>query len=114
MQMGKKVKLLKPQGTYLHIAPEDPLGPPFMNVKFFLPKLFFKAFAVPSLNEKRPLPNFRVGGFNKKNYWQGKQSEHTWKPYTDGQLAGYRPVNMKWWTRSGSTDGTTISKSYSR
>ncbi len=29
MQIGEKVKLLKPKETYLHIAPEDTLGPPF-------------------------------------------------------------------------------------
>ena len=49
MQIGEKVKLLKPQETYLHIAPEDPLGPPFRECEVFLPRVFFKAFAVPSL-----------------------------------------------------------------
>ena len=29
MQIGEKVNLLKPKGTHLHIAMEDPLGPPF-------------------------------------------------------------------------------------
>ena len=51
MQMGEKVKLLKPQETYLHIAPEDPLGPPFHEYKVFFYRVFFKAFAVPSLNK---------------------------------------------------------------
>ncbi len=34
----------------LIIAPEDPLGPPFHECEVFLPRVFFKAFAVPSLN----------------------------------------------------------------
>ena len=52
--MGEKVKFLKPQGTYLHIAPEDPLGPPFHEYEvFFFTVSIFKAFAVPSLNEVR-------------------------------------------------------------
>ena len=49
MQIGEKVKLLKPRETYLHIAPEDPLGHPFHECEVFLPRVFFKAFAVPSL-----------------------------------------------------------------
>ena len=51
MQICEKVKFLKPTGTYFHIAPEDPLGPPFHECEvFFLLKVLFKAFAVPSLN----------------------------------------------------------------
>ena len=49
MQICEKVKFLKPTGTYLHIAPEDPLGPAFYECEVFLRKIFFKALAVPSL-----------------------------------------------------------------
>ena len=43
MQIGEKVKLPKPTGTYLHIAPEDPLGPPFHECEvFFFTEYFLK------------------------------------------------------------------------
>ena len=41
MQIGEKVKFLKPKGSYLHIAPEDPLGPPFhVSEEFFVESIF--------------------------------------------------------------------------
>ncbi len=59
------------------------------------------------------------GGGPIKKCWQGDQLEHTCKPYTDGQLDGYIPVDMRWRTRHGSTesrnhgstDGQTICNS---
>ncbi len=41
MQIRKKVKLLKPQGTYLHIAPEYLLGPPFHGCEVFFTESIF-------------------------------------------------------------------------
>ena len=35
MQIGEKVKFLKPKETYLHIALEDSLGPPFHECEVF-------------------------------------------------------------------------------
>ncbi len=40
-------------------------------------------------------------GHVKKKYCQGAQLEHTYKPYTGGQLTGYIPVRMRWRTRHG-------------
>ena len=51
MQIGEKVKLLKPKETYLHIAPKDPLGPPFHECEVLFTESIFKAFTVPSLND---------------------------------------------------------------
>ena len=50
MQIGEKVELLKPTATYLHIAQEDPLGPPFHDVKFLLRKVFLKQSLCPPLS----------------------------------------------------------------
>ena len=51
MHTGEKVKLLKPKGTYLHIAPEDPLGPPFREYEvFFYREYFLKHLLCPPLN----------------------------------------------------------------
>ena len=41
MQIGKIVKLLKPQETYLHVAPGDPLGPPFRECEVFFTESIF-------------------------------------------------------------------------
>ncbi len=41
MQICEKVKFLKPEGTYLHIAPEDPLGPPFHEWEVFFTESIF-------------------------------------------------------------------------
>ncbi len=54
--------------------------------------------------DKRPLQKFRGGGDSIKKCWQGDQLEQMYKPYTDGQLTSYKPVNMRWRTRHGSTE----------
>ncbi len=41
MLIGEKVNLLKPKETYLHIAPEDPLGPPFHECEVFFTESIF-------------------------------------------------------------------------
>ncbi len=41
MQIAEKVKLLKPTESYLHIAPEDPLGPPFHECGVFFTESIF-------------------------------------------------------------------------
>ncbi len=63
--------------------------------------------------KKTPPPNFQGGGGQIKKHGQEDQLGYTCKPYTGAQPSGYRTVNMKLRTR-GSTDGMTISKSYSR
>ncbi len=51
MQICEKVKFLKPTGTYLHITPEDPLGPPLSWMwSFFYRKYFLKYSLCPPLN----------------------------------------------------------------
>ncbi len=52
MHMGEKVKFLKPIGSYLHIAPEEPLGPPFHDYEvFFYREYFLKHSLCPPLRE---------------------------------------------------------------
>ncbi len=41
MQICEKVKFLKPTGTYLHITPEDPLGPPVHECEAFFNESIF-------------------------------------------------------------------------
>ncbi len=43
MQSGEKAKLLKPQEIYLHIAPEDPLGPPFHEHEVLFTESIFQS-----------------------------------------------------------------------
>ena len=43
MQIYEKVKFLKPTGTYLPIAPEDPGGPPFHEFEVFFTESIFQS-----------------------------------------------------------------------
>ena len=47
---GKLISCLAGNQVWLVESQKTLQDPPFMNMEFFLPRVFFKAFAVPSLN----------------------------------------------------------------
>ena len=54
--------------------------------------------------QEGPTPQKNLEG-SPKNWRQGAQLGHTYRPYTGGQLTGYIPVNLRCRTRHGHRDG---------